>query len=889
MNKIVIKILHGTLSVFVICCICARDVSAYVKYAPRGRQGTLQVHLDENGITGDTAQSVRAAVSAPAEKTAEQKSYRRGMKRTPAVEKISVQVKNGVSAVRRTVQEYNRPRYVYRPSFLFLIAFNMVFIPIDTLASALFSSRRPFYHKGLPQLNSPRAIALQLFVAIPFYFVAVWGAGRITNMFLGGGTRMLVIILFTVYWSFYHVGFQSAAEGYRLTHAKRPILISRHQRAIHRTLRVLLIAFFIATVGGFAISLVQAYSGGAFEVPLFVLRISSFFSGTMLMNTLSNFFGLTPLAFQHICIVIAALGFLLWDTIMTVSVFDRRGDTPYDLSQLRSLGYLYKVLAWSFFALVGVINNPVVLDILVVVIFSGYFITDAYEAVKTVRMMKKTKKYFVKVAEKKGMDDLETVLLNDSEKVPAIERMAALHLLFHIAQGRKVPPSIKAAYFSRTQKIHTKKAELQLEQKLVRRAVRTLVANLPVVLMRREKRFGDNKKAVCNDYVRLVDSLRHEGVLSGETEAKRRQFAFEQLCALIVAAHSVQGRKADKEQAHIIFCEAFEAVLHMLDAEGVPAEEQNDRIQALRFFATEHRQFLTVLQRLDVEVHRRIMPFIFPERVERARRQHERMAAEALFVTDPHDKMRIAERVNTLERILAQKETSKKKWTKFNTQVAALSAIPGVGVFVVSAPAYIGHEAFIQYTMKQSENFEFLRPLMNDYGLEEQERRFMRDLVQNIHRHVEDGIGVIVVERYDRDMARITVMDSGKGFVNSNDEPLSIADVIPYGVKHGRHGTTGAGLSNALAKHADVSVIEQAGEAGIIMKTDDTRLTDFEVTLARPVVKTKKKRGVRITGYFNHSGVEEKEWCSTQVGALYDTLFEKYRLTGDPSTVLAAA
>jgi len=92
-------------------------------------------------------------------------------------------------------------------------------------------------------------------------------------------------------------------------------------------------------------------------------------------------------------------------------------------------------------------------------------------------------------------------------------------------------------------------------------------------------------------------------------------------------------------------------------------------------------------------------------------------------------------------------------------------------------------------------------------------------LLENIHQHVKEGIGLCVIAVELGKYKRITVSDNGRGFYNyEKGKNLSVKKAIKFGRSYGkRYRSRGEALATSFGKWSDCATVETPHESTIIL------------------------------------------------------------------------
>lgn len=775
---------------------------------------------------------------------------------------------------------------IYRPSLLYLIGYNMVFIPIDTLFSVFNKKHKPFVHKSIPQIHSLWAMVFHLAIGVPFYFLAIWGASMLVDMFLGGFGKLLVTVLFTVYWSFYHVGFSSAVDGYTLTRNKKPIYISEKEHMLNKVVGVIMVTLFAATILGLAIAFLQfmpiiktTFAGG--------LSVSNnLLNATQIMHHLAEYLGWSVGLFQRVCVILAAGGFWLWDAIMTISVIEKKGGKPYDLGTLLSFSFLFKTVAWLSFAIIGFYPASTLLKIIVIIVFASYFISDGLVAIGKVRTVLHIRKHMKELSQRDIVQKLEDMITGEI-KGRGTSAYSALIVLESLARGRQSMDKVVQAFILGLELDSDVSPVATNLGRMRRSAIHVLVNNVGHVLRNVAYMPANKTDAISARYSSLIKSLRSELVMSGDAYRARREFVCEQLANLIVGSYEVMRGKG-KEQADAIYCEAFEALLHAVEGNELSMDEKKLIVGRLNMLENDSRRFFLKLHRLDYILYDSIHEYI-----EQKPRNKGDVDIDEIAYVEPAQAPAISALVNRIEKVMPKAGADRQNWRTFNRLIGQLHEKQDVGVFVVKGPDMDNTSAFHNHELKKAEQYVFLDNFMKEeQKLNYFERRYVRTLIGNIRKHVANGMGVIVTERYE-DYLKVTILDNGQGFSDEQGRQVSIGDVIQYGKSFGAHPGAGVGLSYAVGKLADVALVEQKNEAGITVTRDRNKPTDFSVAIEGNIIPIKKSHGTKITGYFYAGNGSLQDWQKEMAFKIQRNIKQRVRReqpeTGDEEGVFFLA
>lgn len=163
-------------------------------------------------------------------------------------------------------------------------------------------------------------------------------------------------------------------------------------------------------------------------------------------------------------------------------------------------------------------------------------------------------------------------------------------------------------------------------------------------------------------------------------------------------------------------------------------------------------------------------------------------------------------------------------WEVFNRLRARLERLPFVYNFVMAGPmANKIRTSDIKvnlWSVKGNTYRQFYDYMQQHYGtmLEEREMKAGACLLENIHQHVKNGIGLCVIRNAESHTS-ISVIDNGTGFYDyKKQRRLKIRDAVKFGKAYGsRYKSLGQALAITCGLWSDLSVIETPCESSVIM------------------------------------------------------------------------
>ncbi len=94
---------------------------------------------------------------------------------------------------------------------------------------------------------------------------------------------------------------------------------------------------------------------------------------------------------------------------------------------------------------------------------------------------------------------------------------------------------------------------------------------------------------------------------------------------------------------------------------------------------------------------------------------------------------------------------------------------------------------------------------------------FLHLCLENIQQHVKEGFAVIVLETLENRGIKLAIIDNGTGFLDKNNQPISVEQAILYNYSFGKNGHIGQALWWMVQKKSPVTLIKQAGELAILV------------------------------------------------------------------------
>lgn len=169
---------------------------------------------------------------------------------------------------------------------------------------------------------------------------------------------------------------------------------------------------------------------------------------------------------------------------------------------------------------------------------------------------------------------------------------------------------------------------------------------------------------------------------------------------------------------------------------------------------------------------------------------------------------------------------SDKDWTAFNRLITELKTVPYTYVFLIAGPDVnkkdLGENIEVAlWSVKGNQYRQFYEYMYKRYGsiLTDREMRAAACLLENIHQHVRQGLGLCVIRVVLGKYKQITVSDNGDGFYNyKKKKRLAVKDAIRFGRAYGsRYKSQGQALATSFGLWSDVATIETPHDSVIIV------------------------------------------------------------------------
>ncbi|MFH1191154.1 MAG: hypothetical protein V1670_03050, partial [Candidatus Omnitrophota bacterium] len=142
------------------------------------------------------------------------------------------------------------------------------------------------------------------------------------------------------------------------------------------------------------------------------------------------------------------------------------------------------------------------------------------------------------------------------------------------------------------------------------------------------------------------------------------------------------------------------------------------------------------------------------------------------------------------------------------------------------------------------------------------EKEFLRHTLDNINQHVKKGVVLVARQEEMTEIGqkhiKVTVIDNGPGFIDKHSKSrVSIEKAIAWKKTYGSGGYSGVGLTYAVGREADLSVIKIPGQTALIGKyCKNNEVISPEIILN---TSNNKKFGTAVSGYF-YKGDDLEQW-----------------------------